>query len=101
MFEYHPFRKMQRDPAHITAARSPRVARGRWFAPFACLSMVAVFLLLFGLNSQAQDSAQEQAKIASQESGFLGDNYSKLQPDAKNSDLLIYWRTPDVLQDSS
>jgi hypothetical protein len=101
MFERHPSRKMQRDLARVTSARNLRVARGKWVAQFVCMSMVASFLLFLGFTSQAQDSAQEQAKIASQESGFLGDNYSKLQPDPKGSDLLIYWKTPDILKDSS
>jgi len=110
MSEQSPARKMPRDLARITAprvttARSVRVTRGKWFAQFACLSVLAGSLLLLGLVAKAhggaQDSAQEQAKIASQESGFLGDYYSKLQPDPKGSDLVIYWKAPDVLKDSS
>src|SRR5271166_1229242 len=58
-----------------------------------CLSLLASFLLL-GFAMQAQDSAKKQ------ESGFLGD-YSKLQPDPKNADLLIYWKNPDVLKTSN
>jgi len=111
MSEQSPSRKMLRDLARITAPRitTPRVTTGRsvravhrkWFTQFVCLSMVASLLLFLGLISRAQDSAQEQAKIASQESGFLGDYYSKLQPDPKGSDLVIYWKTPDILKDSS
>jgi hypothetical protein len=43
---------------------------------------------------QAQDSVKKQ------ESGFLGD-YSKLQPDPKNQDLLVYWKNNDVLKNSN
>src|SRR5277367_3536779 len=99
MSEQYPSRKMLCGLVRITsprvaaprmtAERSVRVARGRWFAPFACLSVLAGSLLFLGLvpkaHGGAQDSAQEQAKIASQESGFLGDLYPKLQPDPKGS----------------
>jgi uncharacterized protein DUF3313 len=64
------------------------------------LSLLALSLLLIGLPTQGQDSSSQQDKLASQQSGFLGD-YSKLQPDPKNPDLLIYWKNDDVLKNSS
>src|SRR5271167_2141304 len=82
MSEQSPSRKMLRDLARITAPRitTPRVTTGRsvravhrnWFTQVVCLSMVASLLLFLGLVSRAQDSAQEQGKSASEESGFLG-----------------------------
>lgn len=65
-----------------------------------CLSLLASSVLLIGLTAQAQDSKQ-QDQLLSQESGFLGDYYSKLQPDPNNADLLIYWRNKDVLKNSN
>jgi hypothetical protein len=56
---------------------------------------------MIGLTTQAQDLSKQQDKLLSHESGFLGDCYSKLQPDPKNADLLIYWKNEDVLKNSS
>jgi hypothetical protein len=49
----------------------------------------------------AQQPTKQQAKLYSHESGFLGDEYSNLQPDPGNKDWLIYFRAPDVLQHSN
>ena len=68
---------------------------------FAFLGLLASSLLLIGLAAQAQDSTKKQDKILSQQSGFLGDTYSKLQPDPKNADLLVYWSNPDALNNTS
>ncbi len=65
----------------------------------ACV--LASSLLLIGLTAQAQELSKQQSQMLSQESGFLGDNYSLLQPDPHNSDLLTYWKNKDVLNDSS
>jgi hypothetical protein len=59
-----------------------------------CLSLLGSSLLLLSLITHAQDSSKEQA---SQGSGFLGDYYSKLQPDPKDSDLLIYRKGDEVV----
>jgi hypothetical protein len=100
MYKQSPSRKILRELARITSPRNLRVTRRRSFTQFVGLSVIASFLLFVSLASRAQDTAQEQAKIASDESGFLGDYYSKLQVDPKNSDLLIYWKTPDILKNT-
>jgi hypothetical protein len=74
--------------------------RGTSLVEFLCLSLLAISLLLIGLTAQAQASSKQQDQPSSQESGFLGD-YSKLQPDPKNPDLLIYWKDKSVLKHSS
>jgi Protein of unknown function (DUF3313) len=66
---------------------------------WACV--LASSLLLIGLTAQAQESSKHESQMLTQESGFLGDNYSLLQPDPHNSDLLTYWKNEDVLNDSS
>ena len=58
------------------------------------VSLLVGSLLILGFTLFAQDPAKEK------QSGFLVD-YSKLQPDAHNDDLLIYWKNPDVLKHSS
>ena len=77
-----------------------RVTPGTSPSQFVCLSLLASSLMLIGLTTQAQDSSKQQDQLSSQESGFLGD-YSKLQPDPKNADLLIYWKDEYVLKNSS
>lgn len=57
--------------------------------------------MLIGLMTQAQDSSKEQNQELNEGSGFLGDYYSKLQPDPENTNLLIYWRNKDLLKNSS
>jgi hypothetical protein len=47
-------------------------------------------------HQQSHDSAKQQAPDSREVSGFLGD-YSKLVPDAKNGDLLLYEKSPNVL----
>lgn len=78
-----------------------RVAHARSFTQCVILSLLAGSLLLIGPTIQGQEPSKEQTQELKQESGFLGDNYSKLQPDPKNSDLLAYWKNPDVLKNSS
>src|SRR5271155_2102654 len=92
MHDQHPSKRIMRDVQRVTP--------GTPLSHFIFLSLLAISLLLLGLTAQAQDSAKQQEKIASERSGFLGD-YSKLQPDPKNPDLLIYWENPDVLKNSS
>src|SRR5580700_258977 len=53
------------------------------------LSLFAVCAFIIGLTVRAQESRPV--------SGFLGD-YSKLVPDAKNGDLLLYEKDPNVLK---
>lgn len=67
---------------------------------FAGLSLVAVSLLLVGVCAPAQDRTKHQEKLYDHESGFLGDSYSKLQPDTGDGDWLTYFRTRDVMKDS-
>jgi hypothetical protein len=76
------------------------VARRTLLLQCIYLSLLATPLLLIGLTTQAQDSSKVQEKVSKRASGFLSD-YSKLQPDPKNDDLLIYWDNPDALKNSS
>jgi hypothetical protein len=65
------------------------------------LTVLAGSVLLAGILAQPQESSKKQDKLLTQESGFLGDAYSKLQPDPENSDWLIYFKNPDVLKKSN
>lgn len=65
------------------------------------LTVLAGSLLLAGILVQPQEYSKKQDKLLTQESGFLGDAYSKLQPDRGNSDWLIYFKSPDVLKKSN
>ena len=56
---------------------------------FARLSLFATCVFLVGLTVRGQESRPV--------SGFLGD-YSKLVPDAKNGDLLVYEKDPNFLK---
>lgn len=78
-----------------------RTSRAAFLPQLFWASLLASSLLLVGLTVQAQDASKQQNQVLSQESGFLGDNYSKLQPDPENSDLLSYWKDKDVLKNSS
>jgi hypothetical protein len=49
---------------------------------------------------RAQDSSKNQDQPSSRQSGFLHD-YSKLQPDPWNPDLLIYWKHEDGVKTSN
>lgn len=88
-------------PARTAQAHNRRVMRGKLFSQFVILSLLASSLLLDGPTVQAQDSSKQEDKLLSQESGFLGDYYSKLQPDPKNADLLVYWKSNDDLKNSN
>ena len=63
------------------------------------LSVLACMMVTGWAMARAQDTTKHQAKLYDHESGFLGDQYANLQPDA-NKDWLIYFRTPGVLQHS-
>jgi hypothetical protein len=54
-----------------------------------------------GWPNYAATQTKTQSKLYQDESGFLGDEYSKLLPDPGNGDWLIYFRTPDVLRSSN
>jgi hypothetical protein len=82
-------------------ARNSRGTGGKLFSQFVYFSLLASSLLLISLATQAQDASKQQDQLLTQESGFLGDYYSKLQPDPDNADLLTYWQNADVLKNSS
>jgi hypothetical protein len=77
-----------------------RVARETSLLQFAGVGLLAGSLLLIGLDARAQEPTKQQDKLYEHESGFLGDSYSKLQPDPGNGDWLTYFKTPDVLKNS-
>jgi hypothetical protein len=67
---------------------------------FAGVALMAGLALAGAVSARAQEPNKHQEKLYEHESGFLGDEYSKLQPDPANKDWVIYFRTPDVLQHS-
>jgi hypothetical protein len=81
----------------VLVASLDRVTRGTSLSQLVPLCLLASFLLLSGLTMQAQDSPKKD--VSTRQSGFLGD-YSKLQVDAKNADLLVYWKNQDVLKNA-
>jgi hypothetical protein len=71
----------------LVAPRSPRsqMSRAKPLSQLALLSLVTIWVILFGFTARAQDSAKQQAAASKEVSGFLGD-YSGLAPDPKNGD---------------
>jgi len=47
---------------------------------------------------RAQEPSKQQEKLLTQQSGFLGDDYAKLQPDPGNADWLTYFKDQDSLK---
>ena len=78
-----------------------RVAPRTLNSQLACLSLLVGSLMLAGLTAQAQEPSKQEDQLLSHESGFLGDYYSRLQPDPENSDLLDYWKNKDVLKNAN
>ena len=76
---------------------------GKSVVRLSALRVLALTVLagLAGIPAQPQESSKKQNKLLTQESGFLGDAYSRLQPDPENSDWLIYFKNPDVLKKSN
>jgi hypothetical protein len=103
MRDQHPFARMLQNIGRVAfQSRNCCVTGGTSLPRFVfCLSLLASSVLLIGLTAQAQDMSKQQDQLLSQESGFLGDYYSKFQPDPNNPDLLIYWRNKDVLKNSN
>jgi hypothetical protein len=102
MHNQHSSRRMlQNIEGVVPQPENSRVARGASLSKFVCLSLLATSLLFIGNNAQAQDTPTQQVKLSSGGSGFLGSDYSKLQPDPKNKDLLIYWKHEDSLKNTS
>jgi hypothetical protein len=103
MHNQHPSRRMQPEIERVAPRprRNCRVSRGTSLSQFVRLSLLVSLLLLMGLTTQAQDPSKQQEQLLSEESGFLGDSYSKLQPDPKNANLLSYWKNKDVFKTSS
>jgi Protein of unknown function (DUF3313) len=98
MHSQHPSRSMRQNIEH--AAPKPQNCPITWpmsRSRFIFLGALASLLLLIGLPTRAQDLSKKQSQILSRQSGFLTD-YARLQPDPKNSDLLIYWKNKDVLK---
>jgi hypothetical protein len=60
-------------------------------------ALLTVCVLALGPAVRAQDSAKKQSPDSKDVSGFLGD-YSKLAPDPKNGDLLLYEKDRDALK---
>ena len=73
------------------------MTRPRPLSHLAFLSLLTICVVVIGFTTRAQDSAKQQAPDGREVSGFLGD-YSKLVPDAKNGDLLLYEKDPNVLR---
>jgi hypothetical protein len=88
-------RRIQQNIDCITRQpQKSRIERGTSLRKFIYPSLLAGSMLLVGFTALAtlgQDLSKQQSQILSQQSGFLS-NYSELQPDPKNPDLLIYWK---------
>lgn len=69
--------------------------------PLRALNFLLVASLLTALPAHSREPSKKQDKLLTQESGFLGDTYSRLQPDPGNSDWLTYIRDPAVLSQSN
>lgn len=96
MHKRPPSRSIQKNIEPVALRpQNCRLTRGTSLSQFAFLSLLVSSLVFVGLTTRAQDSSKEK------DSGFLGDYYSKLQPDPNNSDLLTYWKNKDVLKSSS
>ena len=92
-----------RQPRMESAIAHPRqfsFLRGTLPLRFAGVSLVAGSLLVVGMCARAQEPTKQQAKLYEHQSGFLGDSYSKLQPDPGNGDWLTYFKTEGVLKNS-
>jgi len=102
MDNQHHSMKLGQDMEHVPREpRNCRLTRATPLSQFVCLSLLFSSLMLMGRTAQAQEPSTEQAQETNQQSGFLGDYYLKLQPDPKNSDLLIYWKSDDVLKNAN
>jgi Protein of unknown function (DUF3313) len=73
------------------------MTRPRPLSHLAFLSLLTICVVVIGFTTRAQDSAKQQAPDGREVSGFLGD-YSKLVPDAKNGDLLLYEKDSNALK---
>ena len=86
-----------RRPLRTMPKREDRVAGATSLWKLTCLTVLTMCALLIGISVRAQDAAKQQAADSREVSGFLGD-YSGLVPDAKNGDLLLYEKDPNVLR---
>jgi hypothetical protein len=100
MHNRNPYRRVlqNRQPV-VPKPQHYAITRLTSLPPFICLSVLAGVLLLIGSTTKAQDSSDQQGQLSSKQSGFLTD-YSKLGPDPKNANLLVYRKNPDVLKNS-
>ncbi len=90
-------------PAHLQESHD---SHGRFVSRQAAIRVLALTvlvgsLLLAGIPARPQEASKKQDKLWTQESGFLGETYAKLQPDRENTDWLIYFKSPDVLRTSN
>lgn len=87
--------------ALTSRTRGGRGARLTLLSQIVCLSLLAGSLGLVGVIARAQQApTKQQDQLMGEESGFLS-NYSELQPDPNNSDLLVYWKSKDDLKTSN
>jgi hypothetical protein len=101
MHKQHPSRRMPQNIERFAPQpQNSHVNRRTSFWQFVCLSLLVGSLLLMGLTTRAQDLSKKQNAILSSQSGFLSD-YSTLQPDSKNADLLIYFKNQDDLKNTT
>ena len=97
----HSHNRTQPGIGHVIAQ-----SRNLRFFGVASLLQFAVLILLAGsmlpscVCGRAQEPTKHQEKLYNDESGFLGDSYSKLLPDPGDRDWLIYFKTTDVLKES-
>jgi hypothetical protein len=89
-------RALKKEGQGVRPPSQPCRVTGASLWKLACLS-VLISALPIGVTVRAHDAAKKQAADSRPVSGFLGD-YSGLVPDAKNGDLLLYEKDPNVLK---
>ena len=77
--------------------QSCRLTRTMSLSQWGFLTLLTICVLVISCTVRAQDTAKQQAPDSREVSGFLGD-YSKLVPDPKNGDLLLYEKDRSVLK---
>ena len=97
MLNQHPSRKMpQRMEYVVPEPQTRRLTRSSSLSQFVCLSLLLSSLLLMGIPAPAQEPSNAQAQETNQQSCFLGDYYSKLQPDPTSQQPPILWDASSV-----
>jgi Protein of unknown function (DUF3313) len=97
--QQHSGRTLQNIERFAIQSRKSRVSRtSPW--RLLWLSLLLSSLVSSDLTARAQDLSKKQNQLLSSQSGFLT-NYARLQPDAKNPDLLIYMKNENDFKNAT